>query len=68
MAVIGLFILISSLMGDHGIGEALLVSAIAIVIIGLIVAAIGWILAYVRSIAVRSNPVLKTYISSLGTA
>jgi hypothetical protein len=67
MGVIALFVLVSAFSGDNGFGEALFVSIIGLVIIGLIVGAIGWIFAYVRSIAVRSNPVLKSYLSSLGT-
>ena len=68
MGIIGLFILVGAFGSDSGIGEALFLSVIALAIVGLIVGAAGWLFAYVRSIAVRSNPVLKRYVKNLGTA
>lgn len=67
LGVIGLFILFSAFTSEgNGFGEALFVSVIAIALIGLVVAAIGWVFAYVRSISVRANPVLKNYVNGLG--
>lgn len=67
MAAFALFVLFSAFGADNSsFGGALFVSIFGIVIGGLVVAAIGWIFAYVRSISVRSNATLKNFVNSLG--
>ncbi len=69
MAAVALFVLISAFTSDTaGFGEALFVSAILLVIVGLVIAAVGWTFAYIRSISVRANSTLKTFLNGLGTA
>lgn len=66
LAVVGVMILFSAFGSDgNGFGEALFVSAFMIVIVGLVFAAVGWILAYIRSIGVRSNSGLKSYLANI---
>ena len=69
IGVIGLMILYQAFTNDaNGFGEALFVSAILIALVGVAVSIVGWVLAYIRSIGVRSNSSLKRYLNSLGTA
>lgn len=69
MGIIGLMILYKAFTSDgNGFGEALFMSIIMIALVGVVVAAVGWTFAYIRSIGVRSNSSLKQYLRSLGTA
>ena len=68
MAVVALFVLISAFTSNESVGAALFLSVLLLVIIGVVLAAVGWVLAYIRSIGVRSNVTLKSFINSLGTA
>jgi len=71
MIAIGLFslwFLFNALTDSQsGVGEALFMSFIAIVLVGLVFAAIGWVFAYIRSINVRSNATLKSFVNGLGS-
>jgi len=49
-------------------GEALIMSVIILAVAGAVLGAAGWIVAWVRSLAVRSNAELKSFVNGLGAA
>jgi len=69
MGLLALFLLVNVFTDSSvGTGEALFMTAMILVFSGLILAGIGWVFAYIRSIGVRSNSTLKNYVNSLGSA
>jgi hypothetical protein len=53
---------------DSTIGGILFLTILVLVLAGLVIGAAGWILAYIRSISVRSNAALKSFVNGLGSA
>ncbi|MEX0707351.1 MAG: hypothetical protein WD078_05260 [Woeseia sp.] len=66
MAVIGAFVLYNAFVQNESFGAALFMTAFIMLFAAAAVAGVGWVIAFVRSISVRANPALKSYIAGLG--
>jgi len=68
LALIGLFVLYNAMADTETVGGGLFLAAFIMLLIAAVLAGIGWLIAFARSIAVRANPALKAYIAGLGPA
>lgn len=66
LAGIGLFVLYKAITQNDSVFAALVTTALIMLLVAGVLGGIGWLIGFARSIAVRANPSLKSYIAGLG--